>query len=727
MDRALALEMSDRQANVTDEPETYANTATLGRTSHTTPWLDRDRQHVTTTRVLDPNAAGLIEAASTAFTIAGSLVERANQLYMTRHGLYRRSDAKFAEFVAQPTKTGDDGYGMWRVWESHGACPYELLVADPWGTISWEAAPDGGLRPIDCSWVVRPGMFRHEGYFKLSRARIALSFRTFSLASPVEVLEVYDGADFGAPLLARFEGNRVPEQITSTGAEVRIVLTADLNRTAADAWQNVYDAVADEELGRAQSHFIFAARSRLRGFFRQDMRRILRAVAVRLSARHSWMRRKWFAGDGLDFERAYNVSLYMVLEDFSGWQKRHRNEEGKEHVAWDATLSARRYPMPIREPTRNPYYSRSGELLMDADAHVQLQRHLGYLPQRPSGFSLDFTTSADCRGKGIAPYGDALLPPLTLSSEPRSNFEFLPFPMSISSCQPMIATGPQTTSDRPYTIADTVMKSARELQMHQCVGEGVCDLEMAGEAAGNCSISCDPFMGCVRENVGNRSAWQIGKHHYNKSLVAQARERCLQLPEAAGCIDIAHPAQYEPPFSRLNPKSAGCLQLPCASCAVTTYSIFFRCATECSENMEDPTADCIDCSYSFESLYDGIDKLYDRLWEAYFAGIFGFHLCPSCPFDDPSMMRDDVPMSQPCRRCHYAIEDFLNSELYACLDQGGPAANGRRCFDERRGSYNFEQDFYRILKPGDERTLDMTLEGNLAELLGATYTYAGTP
>ena len=532
MNAAYALEMAERQENVTAGQHEYTTNATLERSFRTTPWLNRDREFVTTSRILDPNGDGLAEAAKAQFTIAGSLQERANAIYMTRHGLYRRSDAKFAEFVAQTTTTGDDGYGLWRVWESHGACPYELFVADPWGSISWEAQSDGRLRSMECSWIIRPGMYRHEGYFKLSRAPIVLTFRTFSLASPMEMMEVYDGADLNAPMLARFQGNRLPEQITSTHAEVRIVLTADFNRTAGEVWRIIAGAIAANDLPHALSQFVIAARCRLRGFYRQDMRRVIRALATRQSTTldGAWMRRKWFAGDGTNFELAYNMSLKLVTEDSSNWQKRHRNDEGKEHVRWDDTYSTRRYPNPIREPARNPYYTNQAmegtlSTTVDVDAHTELQRHLGFLEQkRLSGFSLDFTTTADCRGRGIAPYGDAFLPPLTVSAEPRSNFEFLPFPMNIASCQPMIATGPQTTSDRPYTIADTVMKSAREAQVHQCVGEGVCGLRAQNEAAGNCSLSCDPFMECVRNNMANRSTWKIGKHLYNKSLVAQARD-----------------------------------------------------------------------------------------------------------------------------------------------------------------------------------------------------------
>ena len=50
-------------------------------------------------------------------------------------------------------------------------------------------------------------------------------------------------------------------------------------------------------------------------------------------------------------------------------------------------------------------------------------------------------------------------------------------------------------------------------------------------------------------------------------------------------------------------------------------------------------------------------------------------------------------MTSDCRRCHYAIEDFLNAEVFDCLEDG---ARSLRCFDTTRSSYNFEQDFFGI-------------------------------
>ena len=75
-------------------------------------------------------------------------------------------------------------------------------------------------------------------------------------------------------------------------------------------------------------------------------------------------------------------------------------------------------------------------------------------------------------------------------------------------------------------------------------------------------------------------------------------------------------------------------------------------------------------------------------------------------------------MSRECRRCHYALEDFINNDVFACLDSEG--LSSRRCFSVDRGDYNYEQDLYGIIKPGKEPGvpggLDLTLAGDAEEL-----------
>ena len=54
------------------------------------------------------------------------------------------------------------------------------------------------------------------------------------------------------------------------------------------------------------------------------------------------------------------------------------------------------------------------------------------------------------------------------------------------------------------------------------------------------------------------------------------------------------------------------------------------------------------------------------------------------------MVDPKVPMSDGCRRCHYALEDFINVEQRECIQQ----RRRRRCTNTNRGIYNLNRDLY---------------------------------
>ena len=420
----------------------YSNNPTLARSTETTTWLNRDKL-----RVVTPVTHTLANKVATA--LVGSADEILDQARLTRHGLYRRVDAKFAQFV--PRTVDQDGYGLWRNWESQGNCPPELLIRDPWGTIAWEATYGAHVKSTECSWVVQPGMFRKDGYIRLSRAPVVLSFRTLSLLAGIEYLDVYDGAHTEARMLARYTGRKVPQQITSSGAELRIVYWVDLNRTASQGWEEIEAALIEGEMVAAVRRFATMARFGVFGFYNQNARRALETIAARLSSKpqNHWMRRKWFRSAD-DFERAYNTATATVGQDADLWQKRHRHEPGKEGMPWETALGSRRWPQTFVEPEQNPNYHvmASGNGLDFTPTTEGVWQH-----DEPSGFSVDFTTTADCRGAGLATEGKGFMPPLSVSGDPHRNYIYLPFPLPASSCQLMEIDGPQTTAARPFTYA----------------------------------------------------------------------------------------------------------------------------------------------------------------------------------------------------------------------------------------------------------------------------------
>ena len=294
-----------------------------------------------------------------------------------------------------------------------------------------------------------------------------------------------------------------------------------------------------------------------------------------------------------------------------------------------------------------------------------------------------------------------------------------------------------------------------------------------GKIKRNCTEACEIFLSCVgaapyagKGVLANKSSWLIpGELNlYNKSLVMEARSKCFDARQdgvgqagrdaAYDCVDILIPGPDDPPVSRDNPKSATCLDFDCFFCGQTLWSKYFLCATtHCgqvpaaqpcvlvatvharaghasatpaltctasAQNMTHPSPECSDCSYNFEDMYNEIDMMRDKLWEAYFVGAIGKIPEPSdlhegtvalpnmCSPNEPGSVDPNVPMTDACRRFHYPIEDFLNTDHVSCLKamQDSPGKDpdparlpaSSRCLSlDRVGqqlAYNFEQDVF---------------------------------
>ena len=564
----------------------------------TTSYEDRDRR-----RILNPESQ-----------LIGSLTELEDQIYLTRLGLYRRADAKFNEFVAQPMGDPKDGYGLWRRWESREFCPLDLLIADPWGSISWEEQIWAPLqRRIKCSWVVRPGMYRRGGYMVISRSPVTVSFREFHLATELEFLEIYDGVGSGATLLGRFTGSRTPGQLSSTAPEMRIVYHANMNRTTAQLWDDVEDAVRSGQLHVALSKFALAARFGVRGFMGQDVRAAIRAIAIRAShaPENAWMRRKWFMQDERRFNFEIDAAIASVSQDVNMWAKRSRHDPGKEHEPWERVYGPRRFPMPIYQPGQNPLYGQKNTQPNQADSEAR--RLVGFtgasetaevaslFPVVPSGFLLDFVSIADCSGRGITSSGRQMFPPLTVSSTPEENFELLDFPIELSSCQPMEISGMQRTRDRPFTISDKVRKAMQEDILKACTNSSQCSRDVLPPSPPsptpifsspdvletNCSKSCSTLFACIDAELATRSSWEVSgeRQRYNKSLVSAARQKCHMIfydedpsVKVDNCINLMENFR-----TQQDPKQSSCLNLGCFTCGVDLYKSYFDCARRCTE------------------------------------------------------------------------------------------------------------------------------------------------
>ena len=271
-----------------------------------------------------------------------------------------------------------------------------------------------------------------------------------------------------------------------------------------------------------------------------------------------------------------------------------------------------------------------------------------------------------------------------------------------------------------------------------CV-DGSCNPMASGTSGsgGNCSTACEVFLACTTDALANRSEWKVGRNLYNKSLAMRARAHCLGIPEAVECLNIKKPDVDpcvgrkstvdapcgEEPISLSNPKSAGCLDLGCYFCGQVLWSKYFTCAIDCGgvndasicpacahaahmccqpvhppppvpplpQNMTHPSIECSDCSFNFEDMYEQIDLLRYTLWQAYFVGAMGKTGCSEilCPFTHTGLLDASEPMSEDCRRCHYPMEDFINTDHEACLH-----GDEFRCVTLTRGINNYMQDVF---------------------------------
>ena len=200
-------------------------------------------------------------------------------------------------------------------------------------------------------------------------------------------------------------------------------------------------------------------------YYGQSARRALETMAARLSSKphNRWMRRKWFRSAG-GFAQAYDAATATVGQDADLWQKRHRHEPGKEGVPWETALGPRKWPQAFVEPDQNSNFH-----VMESDNKLDFTPTTDGVWQHDesSGFSLDFTTTADCRGAGLATEGKAYMPPLSITGH-HDNFKYLAFPLPASSCQLMDIDGPQTTSSRPFTYAPPTPHSNHNCPHRTC-------------------------------------------------------------------------------------------------------------------------------------------------------------------------------------------------------------------------------------------------------------------
>ena len=655
-------------------------------------------------------------------------VESLESAMATALGLVRRTDAKKDELVeAHHHSDGAGLYRDWAFsgdcvvvhaaddGEGGGAGSARnatgTVITDSWGRLSWHAR-SGELLSQECAWTLRPTLYRQDGYFKSSFGPLSVKITSLNL-SVTESLEFYDperelthpeeyeldakgrppsfveysSAASGrqSKLVASFSGTRVVGEpypvIAASASELLVVYRCDPIRETADelstTWAELRAAVGRGDLRGAVKVYCRASSSGLRGFMltddHRDMRRVLRLLATQAASPATTsdgsdgtrqqqqqaraLRRRWFGRGAADLERALDEAVAAAAQEGISYAKRSRHEPGKEHEPWAERFTSRKYPTPTRlgAPTDPALVS-----VPLASAGLA-----GSSAQPPSGFELRFTTLADCAESGLLPYGEGRFPAVRSSGSPEANFKFLPFPLSVSTCQLQRFDGPQTTRDRPYTIAESLMKQQVENSLRSCLAAGtgrpdansgcrnlVITSATFGDA--NCTTACPEFLTCVDELVTVDRNFSRGAGRDTCWSSVSAME-CTQRMPVVWVLQLDAWGREISGSTRERTGGEGvCLNYGCLACAVELFLAYFECAVGCTR--DSTSYACIDCSFTYADAYTELQLLREKLWETYFLRAI-----------------DD-----------YVITDMLDANFRHC------AANGTRCALRE----NFDCQFY---------------------------------
>ena len=244
------------------------------------------------------------------------------------------------------------------------------------------------------------------------------------------------------------------------------------------------------------------------------------------------------------------------------------------------------------------------------------------------GFAFNFTVEADC--EQILAYGEGKFPAQVIQGK-RRNFQSVPFPLRLSSCQKALIDGPQKTRDRPFTIAELLMKLNAEAALGECLAPtGGCStlvryssvattaispvtltpISDSNLDGGNCSLICPIFYECVNTALAdsNTSAARR-REHKAACLATRSGQQC-----AARTPDVFNEnrsaAALEIKFSTgvkqwiRSGRRGICNAYACLQCAVSQFRSYFNCAMHCARGME--SFDCVDCSYTYEESHSMI-------------------------------------------------------------------------------------------------------------------------
>lgn len=129
-------------------------------------------------------------------------------------------------------------YGEWMCFNENEAssvgcyCDNNTVLTDCTGSFSDGSAQNQYKSNSDCKWLIQPN----------NSSRIALSFTEFDVDNS-DVVNIYDGSNVNANLLASYRGNTLPPMVVSTGNTMLVHFITDASHNAC-GWTASYACIS---------------------------------------------------------------------------------------------------------------------------------------------------------------------------------------------------------------------------------------------------------------------------------------------------------------------------------------------------------------------------------------------------------------------------------------------------------------------------------------------------
>ena len=128
--------------------------------------------------------------------------------------------------------TASDDTLLTDAWLMSTGCSGDLTMTSSRGVFS---DGDGAYRNgLDCRWKIEPAM---------ANTNVRVVITQLGLVDQADRLEIYDGADLTAPLLATYTGSAIPPSVTGSRSQLYVRLTTDAAGDNGDGFQAAYQAV----------------------------------------------------------------------------------------------------------------------------------------------------------------------------------------------------------------------------------------------------------------------------------------------------------------------------------------------------------------------------------------------------------------------------------------------------------------------------------------------------